>query len=53
MTSHVTQLINTYLDLNLKSNQNRDKGLNEIRMINDSRYQSYLPELAFNEIAKA
>ena len=53
VTSYVNQLINAYADINLKSNQNLDKNLNEIRMVNDSRYLRYLPELAFHQLVEA
>ena len=50
---HIQELITTFIDINLKSNQNRDEELNEIRMIQNGRYTRYISHLQFVQIAEA
>ena len=53
ITNHVNQITTLYEDTNLKSNLNKDKSLNEIRMIQNGRYTAYLNHIHFFQIAKA
>lgn len=53
LEDHITNLINIYLDTNLKSNMNKDKNLNEIRMIQNGRYTAHLNNMHFVQIATA
>ena len=50
---HIQELITTFIDINLKSNRNRDEQLNEIRMIQNGRYTRYINHLQFAQIAEA
>ena len=53
LKQHVAQIIEALENTDLKSNRNKDKELNEIRMLNDARYQRFLPQLEFIQVAEA